>query len=157
MSDNAQNDLIKIKEDAIRIQEADLLDTFNSIQVENQKSYHVLLFVSGLIAFIIGTSNFPPYLTIIISVIGLSSALPALKNMRAKKVDLHEDIDYIFKSNSPTSWKERLDIRHKSLEKCSENAYKLLKERALRNNASLHRVALLTLLTLVAYVVNVLT
>ncbi len=48
------NDLIKIKEDVVKIQEADIADTIKSIESENLKSLFVLGFAAVLFGIVFG-------------------------------------------------------------------------------------------------------
>jgi len=62
-----ENDLIKIKEDAIKIQEANLLDSIKSIESGNIKSSFVLIFASTLIAMVKDFDRLPQWTDIVFS------------------------------------------------------------------------------------------
>ena len=146
MNDNAQNDLIKVKEDAIRIQEADLLDTFRCIEAENRKSSYVLLFASGLVTWIASTdTNFPCYVEIFVLITGLVAVFSALYNLVGKKVSVHTTVDSIFIHNDPTDWETHLNDKHGALRLNYQNARQFLEEKARLNKVSFVSVALLTL------------
>ncbi len=140
-----ENELIKVKEDAIRIQEADLLDTFGCIEAEHRKSSYVLFFASGLVIFIANSDSFCHVIQIVCLSFGLISVLFALYNMMAKTANVHARVDRIFVNNALTKWEEHLDNKHLSLRERYQNAQELLKTKVFWTKASFLSVVLLTL------------
>ena len=107
-----ENDLLKIKEDAIKIQEADLLDTIKSIEAENTKSSFALIFASAIIALLKDLDKLPLWVNIIFLILSIGSIIIALYNISAKKVSVHANVDEIFVKNIPTQWEEHLQNKH---------------------------------------------
>lgn len=148
----AESETVKVKEDAIRVMEANLLDTFNCIEAEIRKSSYALLFASGLMAFIVGMpqKTFPCGLQFILTILYLCSVVPALCNMVSKKVVAHLDIDSVFKIKDSIEWEDYLDKKHPKLNKCYNSAKQAVESKAYCNKISFASIALLTLVAVVA-------
>ncbi|GEM_PF-2580277 len=148
-----ENDLIKVKEDAIKIQETDLLDTIRSIEAENTKSSFALIFTSALIALLKDFDKLPLWVNIIFLVLAISSIVVALYNISAKKVSVHANVDEIFVKNIPTQWEEHLQNKHLSLRDRYQKAKNLLYEKANLTRVSFILVALSTILISIAKII----
>lgn len=147
-----ENDLIKIKEDAVKIQEADLLDTIKSIESENTKSSFVLIFASALIALLKDFDKLPLWANIIFLVLTIGSIAIALYNISAKKVSVHANVDEIFVKNTPTQWEEHLNNKHLFLRNSYQEAKNLLYKKACLTRTSFILVVLSTILISIAKV-----
>lgn len=129
MSNN--NDLIKIKEDAIKIQEADITDTIKSIENENTKSSFVLGFAAVLFGIVFDKIDQIQKEVALVFLLLLSlSVVLALWNISAKKIKIHTNVDEIFVKNKPEDWKEHLNNRHLRLREIYSAANKLLSQKA---------------------------
>ena len=148
-----ENDLLKIKEDAIKIQEADLLDTIKSIEAENTKSSFVLIFASALIALFKDFDKSPLWVNIVFLVLAISSIIVALYNISAKKVSVHANVDEIFLKNTPTQWEEHLQNKHLFLRNSYQEAKNLLYTKASLTRISFVLVALSTILISIAKII----
>lgn len=148
-----ENDLIRIKEDAIKIQEADLLDTMKSIEAENTKSSFSLIFASALIAFLKDFDRLSPWISIIFLVLAVGSIIVALYNISAKKVSVHANVNEIFVKNVPTQWEEHLQNKHLFLGNSYQEAKNLLYKKANLTKASFILVALSTILISIAKII----
>jgi len=148
-----ENDLIKIKEDAVKIQEADLLDTLKSIEVENTKSSFALIFTSALIALLKNFDKLSPWVNIIFLVLAIGSIVVALYNISAKKVSVHANVDEIFVKNTPTQWEEHLQNKHLFLRNSYQEAKNLLYKKANLTRASFILVALSTIIISIAKII----
>lgn len=136
------NDLIKIKDDAVKIQKADLLDTLKSIEAENTKSSFVLIFASALVALFKDFDNSPSWVNIIFLVLVVGSIIVALYNISAKKISVHANVDEIFVKNIPIQWEEHLQNKHLFLRDSYQEAKNLLYKKANFTRASFILVAL---------------
>ncbi|MBU1901629.1 hypothetical protein KKG82_04650 [Patescibacteria group bacterium] len=148
-----ENDLIKVKEDAIKIQEADLLDTLKSIEAENTKSSFALIFASALIALLKDFDKLPLWVNIAFLVLAISSIIVALYNISAKKVSVHANVDEIFVKNIPVQWEEHLQNKHLFLRNCYQEARNLLYKKANLTRASFILVAISTILISIAKII----
>ena len=148
-----ENDLIKIKEDAIKIQEADLLDTIKSIEAENTKSSFVLIFASALIALVKDFDKLPQWVNIVFLVFAIGSVILAFYNISAKKVSVHANVDEIFVKNTPTQWEEHLNNKHLSLRDRYQEAKNLLYTKASLTKISFILVALSTILISIVHII----
>ncbi len=132
MKNCPKNDLIKIKEDAIKIQEADLADTLNCTEAENRKCSYVILFVPALL---IALSNnlggfyilhpWRSYSVFAGLVFGVVSVGVALYSMWPKKVGVHTNTDDVFNMQS-MAWEKYLSDLHLSLKERYQNAQNML-------------------------------
>lgn len=148
-----ENDLIKIKEDAIKIQEADLFDTVKSIEAENTKSSFALIFASALITLLKDFDKLPLWVNIIFLVLAIGSIIIALYNISAKKVSVHANVDEIFVKNIPSQWEEHLQNKHLFLRNSYQEAKNLLYKKANLTRASFILVALSTILISIAKII----
>ncbi len=148
-----ENDLIKIKEDAVKIQEADLLDTLKSIEAENTKSSFALIFASALIALLSDFDKLPLWVNIIFLVLAIGSIVVALYNISAKKVSVHANVDEIFVKNTPTQWVEHLQNKHLFLRNSYQEAKNLLYKKANLTRVSFVLVALSTIIISIAKII----
>ena len=148
-----ENDLIKIKEDAVKIQEADILDTLKSIEAENTKSSFALIFTSALIALLKDFDKLPLWVNIIFLVLAIGSIVVALYNISAKKVSAHANVDEIFVKNTPTQWEEHLQNKHLFLRNSYHEAKNLLYKKANLTRASFILVALSTIIISIAKII----
>lgn len=131
MNNSINNDLIKIKEDAIKIQEQDLRDTITSIDNETTKSSLVIGFAGILFGIAFGQiDNFPLFHTIIFISLLLASIAFAFWNMISKKITIHTNVDSIFVNKRPQEWEEYLNYRHLHLRDTYNNAKNLLYQKA---------------------------
>lgn len=149
-----ENDLLKIKEDAIKIQETDLLDTLKSIEAENTKSSFALIFASALIALLKDFDKLPLWVNIIFLVLAIGSIIAALYNISAKKANVHANVDEIFVKNIPTQWEEHLQNKHLSLRDRYQEAKNLLYKKANLTRVSFILVALSTILISIAKIIS---
>ena len=125
------NDLVKIKEDAIKIQEADITDTIKSIENENTKSSFVLGFAAVLFGIVFDKiDKIQKEVAIAFLLLLLVSVGLALWNISAKKIKTHTNVDEIFVKNKPDDWKEHLNNRHLRLREIYSEANKLLYQKA---------------------------
>lgn len=148
-----ENDLIKVKEDAVKIQETDLLDTLKSIEAENTKSSFVLIFASALIALLKDFDKLPLWVNIASLVLAISSIIVALYNISAKKISVHANVDEIFVKNIPTQWEEHLQNKHLFLRNSYQEAKNLLYKKANLTRASFILVAISTILISIAKII----
>jgi len=148
-----ENDLLKIKEDAIKIQEADLLDTIKSVEAENTKSSFALIFASALIALLKDFDKLPLWINILFLVLAIGSIIFALYNISAKKVSVHANVDEIFAKNTPTQWEEHLQNKHLFLRNSYQEAKSLLYTKANLTRISFVLVALSTILISIAKII----
>ena len=125
-TENMKNDLIKIKEDAIKIQEADLLDTIKSIGEENTKSSFALIFASALLILVKDLDKVPKEISIAFLVLAIGSIILAFYNITAKKISVHTNVNEIFVKNNPTNLEEHLNNKHLHLRNCYQEAKNLL-------------------------------
>lgn len=124
-------ELIKVKEDAIKIQVSDLQDTVKSIDNENIKSSFVLGFASVLFGLILNQINtFQLCQSIIFIILLILSVGMAFWNISAKKVNIHINVDEIFVNNEPKVWEKYLNYKHSRLRKSYESAKILLYHKA---------------------------
>ncbi|MFA5169207.1 MAG: hypothetical protein WC420_00470 [Candidatus Paceibacterota bacterium] len=140
------DDLTKIKEDAIKIQEADLLDTIKSIESENTKSSFVLIFASALMALLKDFDKLPAWVNVLFFILIVGSIAAAFYNISAKKVSVHANVDEIFVKNIPTQWEEHLQNKHLFLRNSYHEAKNLLYKKANLTRVSFVLVALSTIL-----------
>ena len=125
------NDLIKIKEDAIRIQEKDLEDTVRSIADETHKSSLIIGFIGAVFILSFGyLDDIPlPYIAAFILLLLLAACF-ALWNMAPKKTIIHTNVDEVFVKGKPDKREEYLGYRHLSLRASYGNAKTLLYRKA---------------------------
>ncbi len=148
-----ENDLIKIKEDAVIIQEADLLDTIRSIEAENTKSSFVLVFASALIALVKDFDKIPKEISFIFLLLSVGSIILALYNISAKKISVHANVDEIFVKNTPTRWEEYINNKHLFLRNSYQEAKKLLYKKANLTRISFILAVLSTILISIANII----
>ena len=124
-------ELIKVKEDAIKIQVIDLQDTVKSIDNENIKSSFVLGFASVLFGLILNQINtFQLWQSIIFIILLILSVGMAFWNISAKKVNIHINVDEIFVKNQPKDWEIYLNDKYLRLRENYQNAKDLLYQKA---------------------------
>jgi len=128
MDKNMKNeDLIKIKQDAIVIQENELKDTIQSIENENTKSSFALGLAGILIGFIFGNiDDLLFWQKIIFSLFVIIPIGFAFYNISSKKLATHTKVDEIFVNNSPNNWGKYLNYKHLRLIDCYSEAKTLL-------------------------------
>jgi len=125
------NDLIKIKEDAIKIQEADVLDTVRSIEGENTKSSFVLGFAAVLFGIALNIMDkIPREVSFTFLILLFGSVVAAFWNIAAKKVRIHTNVDELFVHNRPMQWEEHLNNKHLRLRGSYNEAKELLCKKA---------------------------
>lgn len=125
------NELIKIKEDAIKIQEHDLEDTVKSIESENIKSSFVLGVAGVLLGLVFGQiDKILVWEKIVFILLLFSSVIVSLWNITAKKVNIHTNVDEIFVNNNPKEWERYLNNKHLRLRDSYNNAKNLLYQKA---------------------------
>lgn len=121
------NELFKIKEDAIKFQEQDVQDTVKSIENENSKSSFVLGFAGILFGLVFNQiDNILRWQAISFVSLLLCSIGFALWNITGKKVDIHTNVDEIFVNNETREWVKYLKNKHQRLCDSYESAKKLL-------------------------------
>ena len=124
-------DLIKIKEDAIKIQINDLQDTIKSIENENIKSSFILGFAGILFSLIFDKVDILSLWQAIVYIILLLGSIGiAFWNITAKKVNIHINVDEIFVNNEPKNWGRYLNFKHLRLRENYQNAKNLLYQKA---------------------------
>ena len=124
-------DLIKIKEDAIKIQINDLQDTIKSIENENIKSSFILGFAGILFSLVFDKiDTLSLWQAIVYIILLLGSIGIAFWNITAKKVDIHINVDEIFVNNEPKNWERYLNFKHLRLRENYQNAKNLLYQKA---------------------------
>jgi hypothetical protein len=148
-----ENDLIKIKEDAIKIQEADLLDSIKSIESENIKSSFVLIFASTLIVMVKDFDRLPQWANIVFLVLAIGSIIIAFYNIAAKKVNVHANVDEIFVKSVPTQWVDYLANKHLFLRNSYQEAKNLLYKKATLTKISFILVVLSTIFISIAKII----
>jgi activator of 2-hydroxyglutaryl-CoA dehydratase len=125
-----QTENIKIREDAIRIQEKDVADTCDGIKFETTKISFALAFLSIVTAqslkFVLSQDYWYKILFIILLLVAFGAAMFSLF---AKKTNVHTNVDPIFADNSNDNWKQYLEHRHNNLKDIKTNADKLLKSK----------------------------
>lgn len=137
-----ENELIKIKEDAIKIQELDIADTIRSIENENTKASFALGFSATFLSVAISSIDGVPIIVYGIALVFLLvSIVCSLYNITSKKIKTHTSVDEIFVHNSPTQWEDYLNNKHLRL----RNAYQEAKE-LLYNKTALTRWAFIFLI-----------
>lgn len=147
------DDFIKIQEDAVKIQEADLQDTVKSIEAENTKSSFVLIFTSALVVLIKDFDNFPLWVNTLFLVFTISSILIAFYNISSKKIHTHSNVDEIFVKNTPTQWEEHLRNKHLFLRDAYQEAKAVLYKKAFLTKVAFIFVALATILISIANII----
>lgn len=130
------DDLRIIKEDAIRTQEAGLLDTIKSIELENNKSSFALIFASALLAIPKDFEEAPLCIVVLFLVLTIGSIIIAFYNISAKKVSVHANVDEIFVKNTPKEWGIYLNNKHLFLRNAYQEAKNLLYKKVLLTKAS---------------------
>lgn len=126
-----ENELVKIKEDALKIQEADITDTIRSIENENTKSSFVLGFAAAVFGMTFGElSELPALVAGAFFLVLLSSVGCAFANITAKKLKIHTTVDEIFVHRRPTLWEEYLNNKHLRLRDVYQEAKGLLYTKA---------------------------
>lgn len=124
-------ELTKIKEDAIKIQINDLQDTIKSIENENTKSSFILGFAGILFSIVFNKIDILPlWQAIVFIILLLSSVGVAFWNITAKKVNIHTNLDEIFVNNEPKEWEKYLNYKHLRLRENYKNAKGLLYQKA---------------------------
>ncbi|MCD6429394.1 hypothetical protein J7L09_01730 [bacterium] len=124
-------DLIKIKEDAIKIQINDLQDTIKSIENENIKSSFILGFAGILFSLVFDKVDILSLWQAIVYIILLLGSIGiAFWNITAKKVNIHINVDEIFVNNEPKNWERYLNFKHLRLRENYQNAKNLLYQKA---------------------------
>ncbi len=124
-------DLIKIKEDAIKIQINDLQDTIKSIENENIKSSFILGFAGILFSLVFDKVDILSLWQAIVYIILLLGSIGiAFWNITAKKVNIHINVDEIFVNNEPKNWERYLERKHLLLRQTYQNAKNLLYQKA---------------------------
>lgn len=147
--ESMKNDLSRIKEDAVKIQEIDLLDTIKSIEAENTKSSLVLVFIS---AFMVLSLNFDKssfwviVLYVLANILAFGSVILAFCNISAKKINIHANVDEIFIKNTPKQWEEHLQNKHLFLRTSYQAAKNLLYKKSKLTKASFVFAILSTIL-----------
>ncbi|MBN2094335.1 MAG: hypothetical protein JW740_03150 [Candidatus Zambryskibacteria bacterium] len=128
MDKNMENEnLVKIKQDAIAIQESDLKDAIQSIENENTKSSFALGFAGVLMGLIFGNiDDLLFWQKIIFSLLTIISIGFAFYNILSKKLATHTKVDEIFVNNSPNNWEKYLNYKHLRLRDCYSEAKTLL-------------------------------
>ncbi|MCM8817105.1 MAG: hypothetical protein NC913_06315 [Candidatus Omnitrophica bacterium] len=112
------DNLIKIKEDAIKIQEADIADAIRSIENENTKSSFVLGFAAVLFGIVFDKMDkIQQEIMLVFLLLVVLSVIFALWNISAKKIKIHTNVDEIFVKNKPDNWKNILIINTCDCEK----------------------------------------
>ena len=132
-----KSELIKIREDAIKIQQHDLDDTIKSIENENIKSSYALGF-SGVLFGIVFTrlAEIPLWEAIVFLVLLVLCIVVSLWNMAAKKIKIHLDVDEFFRENTTTKWEDYLYRKHLGLLESYNDAKKLLYKKAMATKIS---------------------
>lgn len=123
------NDLLKIKEDAVKIQESDLMDMVKSIGDESQKSYFVIVFAGILMALIRDFGKVPKEFVCAFIFLVLVAVGIAFYNISSKKVAIHADVSEIFIRNSPINWADHIINKHIFLNQSYQDARNLLDEK----------------------------
>ena len=145
-----ENDILKIKENAIKMQRDDLMDTIKSIEAEAKKSSFALVFASSILVFANRLANGVEFCIYIIFVILLlSSIVVAFYNISSKKVKIHADVDEIFVKKLPKQWESHLDNKHLFLRKAYQDAKMLLYKKAILTKVSYFLIILATLIILI--------
>ena len=140
-----ENDLIKIKEDAVEIQQADLLDTIKGIDLENTKSSFALIFASAIIVFLKDFESLPIWANVIFFILAIGAIIVAFYNISAKKISVHANVDEIFVKNTPTQWEEHIQNKHLFLRDSYQKASNLLYKKADLTRISFILVVLATI------------
>lgn len=131
INDKKNNDLVKVKEDAINIQIMDLQDTIKSIENENQKSQVVLGLAGVLFSILLNQFQGLQFCQKIIFLIPLIiSIIISLFNIKSKKVKIHTQVNSIFVNGQPNDWETYLNNKHLHLNELYTNAKKLLYQKA---------------------------
>ena len=128
MDKNMENEnLIRIKQDAIVIQENDLKDAIQSIENENTKSSFTLGFAGILMGLIFGNiDDLLFWQKIIFSLLTIISIGVAFYNISSKKLATHTKVDEIFVNSSPNNWGKYLNYKHLRLKDSYSEAKTLL-------------------------------
>ena len=126
--------LTKIKEDAVKMQEADIADTVKAIESEHLKSSLVIGFAATILGVTLDKLESIPLtgLTIFILLV-LASIGTALYNLSAKKIKLHSNVDKFFDDSNPAQtkeWEVYLKFKHDHLKENYKDAKDLLYDKA---------------------------
>lgn len=139
-------DLIKVKEDAIKIQESDIIDAIKSIEMENTKSYYAIAFLGVLIGIVFNNiDKIKKEIAIIFMLLTLVAIIIAFYNIAAKKIKIHTNVDDIFIKNYPNDWNSYLNDKHLRLRKIYDESKNLLYQKAILNKWVLFILILATL------------
>ncbi len=125
-------DNIKIREDALKIQEKDIEDTIQSIDNENIKTSFAIAFESLLIVQVIDFIKDKPLIIKILFFAPLLLSIgTAFWNIFSRKVPIHTNVDEAFvRKESYNNWSDYLDKKHLRLNDIYKSAQELLKTKS---------------------------
>lgn len=122
-----KNDIIKIYEDCIKIQQHDVDDNLKSIDNENTKSYYVFIIAGVIINYLLSLSQIRENVLILLALILITlSIVISLYNILSKKVYSQINIDEIFVLDNYSDWKGYLKHKHLTLRTNYDSTKRLL-------------------------------
>lgn len=129
---------LKIREDAIKIQERDIEDSTKGLELENTKVSVVLGFEGLLLVEALSLLGGKPALIKILFVLPLfASMVVGFYNLFAKKIKSHTNVEEIFvRKNSYQSWSDYIDVKHLRLNGVYEETRGLLRQKSHLTNWS---------------------
>lgn len=137
--------VLRIKADAVRIQEKDVDDQLKNIEGENVKSTIIIGLIGAMATLVPNSENITLSMKIVLMVVFLLPLLIALYNIFSKRVFSHRDVDDCF-VNRTDKFEAYLNSCHLTLKKNYRSISDLLIKKRL-----------LTGLTYIATIVLVLT
>lgn len=141
------DDLTKIREDALKIQVEDVIDTARATNRETTKAFHALGFAAVVFGFTIDQLVTLPLSRVVLPLTALVLAtILAAINTFGRTIDYHTRVDMIFTKTYESSWDRYLDHKHVRLLARYAEAQKLLWEKSALNRT--------TYILLVTYVIS---
>lgn len=131
-----ENNILKIKEECLKIQEKDISDQVKNIDNENNKSWIIIWFVWTIITFWLQDFNNKGFcLLIIFFTLSIIPILLALMNIWSKSVWYHLNINTFF-INESNDYKKYLNDMHLAYQNTYKNVSDLLVKKALLTKLS---------------------
>lgn len=134
---NNKDDILKIYEDCIKIQQHDIDDNLKSIDNENTKSHYVFIIAGVIINYLLSSNQICENVLILLALIlTYLSIVISLYNILPKKVYNQINVDKIFVFENYTDWKNHLRNKHLTLNKNYSSTKRLLSIKAIVNYIS---------------------
>lgn len=130
--EKSNEDSLRIREDALYIQEKDLEDALKTIEQENYKTSVALGFIGViLVQSLQFASDGPLWWSVIYLGLLMLAAATGFYNLLSKKIAVHTNVDEIFvRKEAFRSWSDYLDLKHLRLAEAYRDAKKLVGHKA---------------------------